>query len=115
MAVADNVIKLNRDRIDRRLRTNNDEGEQVSIRELADQQHEADFVVGEIRRVMQQRGLRGEDFAVMYRTTAQSRVLEEAFRMSAIPYQIVGRSALLRTQGSQGCPGRIQAHRQPGR
>ncbi len=90
VAVADNVIKLNRDRIDRRLRTNNDDGEQVSIRELADQQHEADFVVSEIRRVMKQRGLRGEDFAVMYRTTAQSRVLEEAFRISDLPYQIVG-------------------------
>lgn len=90
VAVADNVIKLNRDRIDRRLRTNNDDGDQVSIRELADQQHEADFVVSEIRRVMQQRGLRGDDFAVMYRTTAQSRVLEEAFRISSVPYQIVG-------------------------
>ena len=90
VAVADNVIKLNRDRIDRRLRTNNDDGDQVSIRELADQQHEADFVVSEIRRLMQQRGLRGDDFAIMYRTTAQSRVLEEAFRVSSVPYQIVG-------------------------
>lgn len=90
VAVADNVIKLNRDRIDRRLRTNNDDGERVSIRELADQQHEADFVVSEIRRIMKQEGLRGEDFAVMYRTTAQSRVLEEAFRVSDLPYQIVG-------------------------
>ncbi len=90
VAVADNVIKLNRDRIDRRLRTNNDDGEQVSIRELADQQHEADFVVSEIRRLMKQLDLRGEDFAVMYRTTAQSRVLEEAFRVSDLPYQIVG-------------------------
>lgn len=90
VAVADNVIKLNRDRIDRRLRTNNDDGDQVSIRELADQQHEADFIVSEIRRVMKERRLRGEDFAVMYRTTAQSRVLEEAFRVSDLPYQIVG-------------------------
>lgn len=90
VAVADNVIRENRDRIDRRLRTHNDDGDQVSIRELADQQHEADFVVGEIRRVMQERGIRGDDFAVMYRTTAQSRVLEEAFRVSEIPYQIVG-------------------------
>ncbi|MEZ4505862.1 MAG: UvrD-helicase domain-containing protein [Thermomicrobiales bacterium] len=90
VAVADNVIRENRDRIDRRLRTHNDDGDQVSIRELADQQHEADFVVGEIRRVMQERGIQGDDFAVMYRTTAQSRVLEEAFRVSEIPYQIVG-------------------------
>jgi DNA helicase-2/ATP-dependent DNA helicase PcrA len=90
VAVADNVIRLNRDRIERRLRTNNDDGEKVSIRELADQQHEADFVVSEIRRLMKQHGFRGDDFAVMYRTTAQSRVLEEAFRISDLPYQIVG-------------------------
>ncbi|MCA9859258.1 MAG: UvrD-helicase domain-containing protein, partial [Thermomicrobiales bacterium] len=90
VAVADNVIRLNRDRIDRKLRTDNDDGDQVSIRELADQQHEADFVVSEIRRLMRDRNLNGDDFAVMYRTTAQSRVLEEAFRVSDLPYQIVG-------------------------
>lgn len=90
VAVADNVIRVNQGRIDRKLRTDNADGDQVSIRELSDHQHEADFIVSEIRRLIQQRRLDGDDFAVMYRTTAQSRVIEEAFRISDIPYQIVG-------------------------
>jgi DNA helicase-2/ATP-dependent DNA helicase PcrA len=87
---ADRVIRDNTQRIDRRLRTENDDGEPVAVRELSDQNHEARFIVDEIRRLMAGHGLRAEQIAVMYRTTAQSRVLEEAFRNSEIPYRIVG-------------------------
>ncbi len=87
---ADRVIRENTQRIDRRLRTENDDGAMVAVRELSDQNHEAQFIVSEIRRLMQSDGLRADDVAVMYRTTAQSRVLEEAFRVSDIPYRIVG-------------------------
>ena len=87
---ADRVIRQNAQRIDRRLRTDNDEGELVVVRELSDQNHEAQFVVGEIRRLLRGGDRSGNEFAVMYRTTAQSRVLEEAFRVSDIPYRIVG-------------------------
>jgi DNA helicase-2/ATP-dependent DNA helicase PcrA len=90
VAVADSVIQENTQRIDRKLRTDNDDGEEISIRELADHQHEAQFVVGEIRRLIAQHDLPGDAFAVMFRTGAQSRVLEEAFRTSDVPYQIVG-------------------------
>jgi DNA helicase-2/ATP-dependent DNA helicase PcrA len=87
---ADRVIRDNTQRIDRRLRTDNDDGEPVAVRELSDQNHEAQFVVGEIRRLIKTHGIGPDDVAVMYRTTAQSRVLEEAFRISDIPYRIVG-------------------------
>jgi DNA helicase-2/ATP-dependent DNA helicase PcrA len=87
---ADRVIRDNTQRIDRRLRTENDDGEQVAVRELSDQNHEAQFIVGEIRRLIKTHGIGPDDVAVMYRTTAQSRVLEEAFRISDIPYRIVG-------------------------
>lgn len=87
---ADRVIRVNTKRIDRRLRTENADGSPVVVRELADQQHEAQFVVAEIRRLIQSQRLTGNHFAVMYRTTAQSRVLEEAFRISDVPYRIVG-------------------------
>ncbi|MGD9713191.1 MAG: ATP-dependent helicase [Thermomicrobiales bacterium] len=90
VAVADNVIQQNQQRIDRKLRTDNEDGEVITVRELADQQHEAQFVAGEIRRLMAQNDWPGDAFAVMYRTGAQSRVLEETFRLSGIPYQIVG-------------------------
>lgn len=87
---ADRVIRENTQRIDRRLRTENDDGELVAVRELSDQSHEASFIVSEIRRLMKVDGCRADDVAIMYRTTAQSRVLEEAFRVSDIPYRIVG-------------------------
>jgi DNA helicase-2/ATP-dependent DNA helicase PcrA len=87
---ADRVIRDNTQRIDRRLRTENDDGEKVALRELSDQNHEAQFIVNEIRRLVKTHGIGPDDVAVMYRTTAQSRVLEEAFRISEIPYRIVG-------------------------
>lgn len=90
VAVADNVIRQNQQRIDRQLRTENEDGEIITVRELTDQQHEARFVADEIRRIMQQTDWPGDAFAVMYRTGAQSRVIEESFRLSGIPYQIVG-------------------------
>lgn len=87
---ADAVIRVNTQRIDRRLRTENPDGAHVIVRELTDQGHEAHYVVGEIRRLIQSGGKSGDQFAVMYRTTAQSRVIEEAFRISDVPYRIVG-------------------------
>lgn len=90
VATADKVIRENKQRIDRRLRTDNDEGARVAVRILTDQRHEASFIVGEIRRLMNTAAVVPNDVAVMYRTTAQSRVIEEAFRGNEIPYRIVG-------------------------
>jgi DNA helicase-2/ATP-dependent DNA helicase PcrA len=90
VAAADRVIRENTQRIDRKLRTDNDEGAKVSVRELSDQHHEAHFIVDEIRRLVSASGYSGDDIAVMYRTTAQSRVLEEAFRAAEFAYRIVG-------------------------
>jgi len=87
---ADRVIRENSQRIDRALRTENEDGERVAVRELADQNHEAQFIVDEIRRLIRAQHLSGDDIAIMYRTTAQSRVIEEAFRTSEVPYRIVG-------------------------
>lgn len=87
---ADRVIRDNEQRIDRKIRTINEDGEMIQVRELADQNHEAQFVVGEIRRLVNRGIVRPEEIAVMYRTTAQSRVLEEAFRTSEFRYRIVG-------------------------
>jgi DNA helicase-2/ATP-dependent DNA helicase PcrA len=87
---ADRVIRDNKQRIDRKLRTDNEDGTHVIVRELADQHHEARFIVDEIRRILRSGDVSADDIAVMYRTTAQSRVLEEAFRISDIAYRIVG-------------------------
>ncbi len=87
---ADRVIRDNTQRIDRSIRTDNAEGEPIALRELADQHHEAQFIVGEIRRLLNSGQFSAEQVAIMYRTTAQSRVIEEAFRITDIPYRIVG-------------------------
>jgi DNA helicase-2/ATP-dependent DNA helicase PcrA len=89
VAAADQVIRANTQRLDRKLRTENADGEPISVRELTDQNHEARFVVDEIRRLVAA-GRSVRDVAVMYRTSAQSRSLEEAFRTSDVPYRIVG-------------------------
>lgn len=87
---ADRVIRDNEQRIDRKITTINEEGEKIQVRELADQNHEAQFIVSEIRRLTARQNVKPEEIAVMYRTTAQSRVLEEAFRTSEFRYRIVG-------------------------
>ncbi len=87
---ADSIIRANTQRIQRKLRTENPQGEPISIRELFDEGQEAQFVVSEIRRLTYNGQLRFSDCAVMYRTNAQSRPLEEAFIRSEIPYQLIG-------------------------
>ncbi len=87
---ADSIIKANTQRIQRKLRTENPVGDPISIRELFDEGQEAQFVVSEIRRLTYGGDLRFSDCAVMYRTNAQSRPLEEAFIRGDIPYQLIG-------------------------
>ena len=77
-------------RIDRRLRTENPDGEQIILRELADQGHEASFIADEIRRMADFNSVAYNDIAIMYRTTAQSRAIEEALRFRGMPYQVIG-------------------------
>ena len=93
-------------RIDRRLRTENDDGEQIVLRELTDQAHEAQFITDEIRRMAEIDGVAYDDIAMMYRTTAQSRAVEEALRFRGMPVPGHRRGPLLRAQGGQGHPGR---------
>ena len=87
---ADRLIRDNTQRIERRIRTNNPDGDKIAIRELTDQSHEAQFTVAEIRRLLATGRYKASDIAIMYRTTAQSRALEEEFRNSEIAYRIIG-------------------------
>jgi DNA helicase-2/ATP-dependent DNA helicase PcrA len=87
---ADRVIRENEARIDRRLRTENADGEPIVLRELNDQAHEASFIADEVRRMAARGDAVYDDVAIMYRTTAQSRAIEEALRFLGIAYQVVG-------------------------
>ncbi len=80
------VIAHNRERMGKRLWTENPEGEKLRYFEAEDERQEADEVV----RLLQSLKRPYSDIAVLYRTNAQSRALEEALRRAGVPYQIVG-------------------------
>jgi DNA helicase II / ATP-dependent DNA helicase PcrA len=90
LSAADHVIQSNTQRIQRTLRTSRDPGEKLIIRECSDEMIEAQFIVQEIHRLKTTHGYSGNDFAVLYRTNAQSRPLEEAFIRGGVPYQLIG-------------------------
>ena len=90
LQAANAVIAGNSQRKDKRLWTENGDGERVIVKELADERHEAQFVVQEIERLIDRLGYTPGDFAVLYRTNGQSRALEEAFVRYGVLYQIIG-------------------------
>ncbi len=84
------VIALNKSRTEKKLWTQNDSGAPIVLYEAYDEQEEADYVVQEIKKCVAQHTCRLRDCAVMYRTNAQSRVLEDAFVRYGLPYKLVG-------------------------
>ena len=89
LETAFNIISANKERKPKGLWTNNESGELTTVVETYTEQEEAQFVVNEIEHLVGQEGVRLGDCAVMYRTNAQSRVLEEAFVRYGIPYKLV--------------------------
>lgn len=83
------IIAANRQRKPVNLWTQNDEGTSAVVVETYTEQEEAQFVVSEIERLVEQGDKTLGDCAVMYRTNAQSRVLEEAFVRYGMPYKLV--------------------------
>ena len=83
------IISANSRRKPVNLWTQNDEGTSAMVVETYTEQEEAQFVVSEIERLVDQGEHRMGDCAVMYRTNAQSRVLEEAFVRYGMPYKLV--------------------------
>src|SRR2546423_329000 len=90
LSVANAAITQNISRKGKTLRATREAGEQVTLVAALDERDEADFVLEEIksRQLKENRGL--NEFAVLYRTNAQSRALEDALRREAIPYRLVG-------------------------
>ena len=90
LEAADAVIAANSQRIERALRTSRKSGGKIIVRETLDEYYEARFIVEEVARLQRDAGYSGSDFAVLYRTNAQSRTIEETFIRAGIPYQLVG-------------------------
>lgn len=90
LQAANNVINHNKNRRPKKLWTQNDEGEQIVYHRANNEQEEAVFVASTIDNIVREQGKNFKDFAVLYRTNAQSRTIEEALLKSNIPYTIVG-------------------------
>ncbi len=87
---AHSVISKNEARVEKRLWTEKECGLPLTIIEAYDEEEEAQYVLGEIQR-LEARGVCDlGDCAVMYRTNAQSRALEDAFVRAGVPYRLVG-------------------------
>jgi len=89
LETASHIISTNEQRKPKDLWTNNEPGELATVVETYTEQEEAQFVVSEIERLVGQGRFKLGDCAVMYRTNAQSRVLEEAFVRYGTPYKLV--------------------------
>ena len=89
LACANSVIRNNPDRLGKELWSQKDEGEQVKVYRAFNERDEANFIVGIIKRWLEEGGRLSES-AIIYRSNAQSRVLEDAILNSELPYRIYG-------------------------
>ena len=86
---ANSVIKNNKERKEKNLWSSNGEGTKTKYLRAYDDKHEIQMVIDEINKLFKE-GYDKKDIAVLYRTNAQSRLVEEMFMKSAIPYKVVG-------------------------
>lgn len=87
---ANGVIANNRGRKEKALWTENEQGEPILFQQFQNGYEEAEYVSGEISKKVRKGEAEYQDFAVLYRTNAQSRLFEEKFLYANIPYKIVG-------------------------
>lgn len=89
LRAANDVIERNKNRRPKKLWTQNEEGEKIVYYQANDEQDESIFIAGKIDELARE-GANYKDMAVLYRTNAQSRTIEEALLKSNIPYTMVG-------------------------
>ena len=90
LSAADSVIKNNNDQLTKTLWTENNDGEQLTLIRCADEKDEAFQLAKYIKKEINKKKLSYKDFAILYRTNAQSRALEDIFAKEKIPYIIIG-------------------------
>jgi DNA helicase-2/ATP-dependent DNA helicase PcrA len=87
---ANGVIKNNRKQLKKTIWTDNNEGELITVMPAETERDEAEMIVNSIQSEIRRNDYEYKDFAVLYRTNAQSQPLEESFRRNALPYTIIG-------------------------
>lgn len=90
LKAADSVIKNNSNQLEKTLWTENKDGEKVTLLKCTDEKDEAAQIIKCIKNDISKLKLSFKDFAVLYRTNAQSRIMEDIFRKERIPYTIIG-------------------------
>ncbi|EOD00301.1 UvrD-helicase domain-containing protein [Caldisalinibacter kiritimatiensis] len=90
LEAANTVIANNWGRKNKRLWTSNNEGDPINIYKADNEHDEANFIISKIREISRKEDVDYSNFAILYRTNAQSRVLEESLIKANIPYRIVG-------------------------
>jgi DNA helicase-2/ATP-dependent DNA helicase PcrA len=90
LEAANHVIDNNVYRKKKSLWTQNKEGEKIVLCELENEKEEAEFVIQEIIKLKERENRSFKDFAILYRTNAQSRPFEEALMKVKVPYKVVG-------------------------
>ncbi|OGU43039.1 MAG: DNA helicase, partial [Ignavibacteria bacterium GWB2_36_8] len=90
LLAADSIIKNNKDQLIKTLWTENNDGELLTLIKCADEKDEAFQIAKYIKQEISKKKLSLKDIAILYRTNAQSRALEDIFRREKIPYKIIG-------------------------
>lgn len=90
LEAANKVISNNMNKIDKNLWTENEEGEKISVYQAKNEYDEIIYIVDEIDKEIRKGSLNYGDVAILYRTNAQSRVIEEIFLREGIPYKLIG-------------------------
>ncbi len=84
------VISKNKNRKDKKIWTENKGGHSITSYEADNERKEADFIISEVEKLKRETEFNFSDFVVLYRTNAQSRIIEEAMLASSLPYRIIG-------------------------
>ena len=87
---ANSLIKHNRNQIPKNVFSENAKGEKIQYKPAYSDKEEAAIVAKDVKRIRREDGCQYSDFAILYRTNAQSRSFEEEFRKQGIPYRIYG-------------------------
>ena len=87
---ANSIIENNQKRLKKNVWTNNESGEKISVNKLLTDGEEGRFVASSIFENKMQHQMQNRDFAILYRTNAQSRSFEDALRKKNIPYRVYG-------------------------
>jgi DNA helicase-2/ATP-dependent DNA helicase PcrA len=87
---ANSLIKKNKDQFEKNVFTDNDEGKKIEVLKAASDNEEGKIIANKIFDAKLTEGLHNSDFAILYRTNAQSRAFEEALRKINIKYRIIG-------------------------